>query len=486
MTVIRVSHREELLRQARVARQAAVRRAREDVNAFCEFVLRDEYSGAPIVQAPMHVQWQRILDEEDQTLIWAHVEAGKTQQIGVGRTLFEMGKNPRMRWLILGNTRDGGKKISRLLRSYIENSDELHEVFPHMLPGEPWGENAFNLYGIRHAKDSTVTTSGVHGDFHGSRLDRVLADDILDWENTRTQSLRKDLILWWPMLVGRMTARGKIRVLGNAFHPEDLYHWLAKQPGWNAYRYPVHVNGVPRWPEQWPWERIEKKARELGPLEAQRQLMCVARDDSTARFPRQAIEIGLALGEGTQLCYALTVVPAGYKTYTGVDLGVQKKDKNDPSCLFSIAVDPFGCRNPLNIETGKWSGPEIVRRINDAHRRYQSIIMVENNAAQDYIRQFAVAGSAVPVQGFTTGAQKAHPEFGVESIATEMMNGKWKIPNVGGRCHPEVQAWLDEMLFYSPEAHTGDRLMASWFAREAAVKGNRVVGSVASLNINRR
>jgi hypothetical protein len=27
---------------------------------------------------------------------------------------------------------------------------------------------------------------------------------------------------------------------------------------------------------------------------------------------------------------------------------------------------------------------------------------------------------------------------------------------------------MREMLFYSPEAHTGDRLMASWFAREGA------------------
>ena len=32
----------------------------------------------------------------------------------------------------------------------------------------------------------------------------------------------------------------------------------------------------------------------------------------------------------------------------------------------------------------------------------------------------------------------------------------------------EVLAWIQEMLYYDPEAHTGDRLMASWFAREAA------------------
>ncbi len=39
------------------------------------------------------------------------------------------------------------------------------------------------------------------------------------------------------------------------------------------------------------------------------------------------------------------------------------------------------------------------------------------------------------------------------------------------RLHPEVDAWVNEMLYYDPRSHTGDRLMASWFAREAARQG---------------
>jgi hypothetical protein len=33
---------------------------------------------------------------------------------------------------------------------------------------------------------------------------------------------------------------------------------------------------------------------------------------------------------------------------------------------------------------------------------------------------------------------------------------------------PQIQEWIDEMLYYQPSAHTGDRLMACWMAREAA------------------
>ena len=33
--------------------------------------------------------------------------------------------------------------------------------------------------------------------------------------------------------------------------------------------------------------------------------------------------------------------------------------------------------------------------------------------------------------------------------------------------HPEIAAWIEEMLYYDPLSHAGDRLMASWIAWEA-------------------
>jgi hypothetical protein len=59
-------------------------------------------------------------------------------------------------------------------------------------------------------------------------------------------------------------------------------------------------------------------------------------------------------------------------------------------------------------------------------------MVVENNAAQDYIVQFARHSTAIPVFPFTTGRNKAHPEFGIEGLAVEMSNTKWLIPSKGG------------------------------------------------------
>ena len=48
-------------------------------------------------------------------------------------------------------------------------------------------------------------------------------------------------------------------------------------------------------------------------------------------------------------------------------------------------------------------------------------------------------------------------------------NGAWLIPNdPSGNCPEAVQEFVDQCLDYKPSAHTGDTLMACWFAREEA------------------
>ena len=449
--------------------------ARQSASCCIEYVLRDEETGGRIAQEPIHRAWQRTINENDRTLIWSSVETGKTQQISIGRSLFELGKNPATRIAIVSNTHLQATKIVRSISRYIEDSDPLHEVFPNLRKAEPWTSSQLFIQRPTVSKDPSVQAFGVHGNVLGARIDLLIFDDVLDYENTRTPQLRQELWDWiQATLIGRLTRRAKIVCVGTAFHPDDALHRFSKMSTWHSERYPIlhPKTGQSQWPERWPVHRIEQRRGELGPAEFARQMLCVARDDADARFKQEYIDRALKRGKGRRLAYALESVPDGCHVYTGVDLGVQKHKKSGFTVLFTLLVHPNGDREVINIEAGKWSGPEIVQRIYDTHRRYMSIMIVENNAAQDFLVQFAQEGSAVPIKPFTTGRNKANPEFGVESIATEMASGKWVIPHDdSGHIEPEVQEWVSEMLYYDPKAHTGDRLMASWFAREGARMG---------------
>jgi hypothetical protein len=137
-----------------------------------------------------------------------------------------------------------------------------------------------------------------------------------------------------------------------------------------------------------------------------------------------------------------------------------------------FAIDDKGVwASILQPEPGaveKYDGP-VYNLIVEEDESYVVEDYIVHNA-QDYILQFARAQNAsVPIKAHTTGRNKAHPEYGVESLFVEIQNGAWIIPcDHAGRCHPNVQRWVDACLYYQPDAHVDDVLMASWLAREQA------------------
>lgn len=412
------------------------------------------------------------VDSEDRSFIAGreYVTTHNTVQ-SVARVLWELGRDPSLRVVVISGLQEQADKFLTLVKRYIEQSTELRLVFPHLRPGETWKGNAITVDRPSNAKDFSIqtVTAGSSG-IQGSRIDLLILDDILNFDNTLTPGRRAYMDLWYKNTINtRLTGRSRVWVLGNAFHPDDLYHRLSILPGWEWEKVPVLApNGASNWPDQWPLERIQRKREALGPLVFAQQYLCQARDDAAARFKRDWIERCLERGEGRQLVKAMHVLPPGYRAYTGVDLGLRTREGSDLTVFFTIVVHPNGDREVICIESGRWSGPEIVQRIIDTHDRFGSIIYVESVAAQKFIVDFAAALSSVPVMPFNTGKNKADPLFGFESLAVEMSNAKWIIPNKDGKVHREVEAWLRELLYYDPDAHTGDRAMASWIAREGS------------------
>ena len=506
---------------ARNFRRQRVDLARRDANIFCELVLRDERNGALIRQAPMHMKWQELITGYSRLCIWSHVEGGKTNQVAIGRVLWELGRNPNIRICVVSKTTDMAKKIVRAIGQYISGdgpgSKALREVFPNLRPSRDpsltWTAQSLTVERPVTAKDPSVSATGVEGNIHGSRIDLLVVDDIIDLDNTRTSSKRDAVWSWLRgTAMGRLTAGARVVVMGNAWHPDDAMHRLWKEAGFSRFTFPViDEQGNLSWPEVWPHSRIEEARVDRGPLEFARSLLCVARDDESARFKKEYVAKALAAGQGKRLCknsaelfsdlaaegllreddgtpisvadvaawdsarrLGSSIEPetlGGVRLFTGVDLAVSKQTAADLSAFFTIAVLRDGRRRVVDIRGGRWSGPEIIKRIIDLWRAFSSTFIVENNGTQGYIHQFVAAQAIpVPVIPYRTGAQKADPVLGVEGLAVEFNSDRWIIPcGLDGTRSAETDAWIQDLYEYDPSQHTGDRLMASWFARE----GNR-------------
>lgn len=216
---------------------------------------------------------------------------------------------------------------------------------------------------------------------------------------------------------------------------------------------------------------VENKRREFVVAgEFNRAFMNVPRDDDTSFCKAEWVEKCKRAAHAEGYFDLVSEYRGPNPTFTGVDLAVSPGEESDDTAFFTFEVLPDRRRRILDVEIGKFDGPTIVRKLVAKQRAYNSVVRVENNAAQDFIRQFALQiDASLPVKPHTTGRAKAHPEYGVPGGFAEMSNGAWLIPNdANGRCHPALQKWIDGCLYYAPAKHTDDAVMAWYFAREQA------------------
>lgn len=464
-----MSDREKLIEAAALTEELRVRAAREDSAAFVDLIFG--YASAPFQRA-----WHRDLEDQKRVVLWAPIEHGKTQHLTIGWPTWRLGKDPTARGAIVGATAMSAQKPFSVVKGLIEDPPPLlSRVFPGLQPlrgpREKWTDSQIRVSGAPATqKDYSLQAMGIGGDLLGARLDFAVLDDLLNIENTYTAEQREKTTKWiLAVLLGRMVEGGTVVICGNAWFPDDAMHAM-QHHGFHVIREQAYeetedgqiVEGSALWPEQWPLARLEERREELKTIESWRQLRCIPYASGQGRFDFRWFDKAFELGAGLSF---VDEYHGPYPTFMGVDLGVQQKEKHDKTAFWCMTVAPNGRRRPIQAMEDRLTGPQIVAALKDWHRRYAAVIMVENNAAQDFIRQFA-QDAGVPTRPITTGKQKADPQFGIPSLGVELEQGLWELPK-----EPQMLAWRQQCLNYSPGEHTGDLLMASWFAREAAREG---------------
>lgn len=455
-----------------VARQ--VLRARKDPVEYMKVAAKVE--GAKHIRLnKTHLEWQRLLDAHDRAVLFAPISHGKSQQITRWRVQWELGNNPDLRIAILSSTAKLPKKMLSATKEDITRNPWTRKVFPHLRPAigasKMWKEEAVCVERGDILPDPSIQIFGAHGAILGSRLDLVVIDDLCTLENTLTQGNRDKLYNWISSEVMSRLPRkgGRIWALGHVWHEDDVLHRLSRLEGYATKKYSCYVQDddgkeVPLIPEMWTKKALKLREDELGPTYSQLMLRNKLVDDKAARIKREWFQPCLQRGRGYSFVDHWD--PNDAPTYTGVDLGVRKSGAE--TVMFTVAVMPEGSRRIIDIRHGHWSAPEIVKNLQDVHFRYGSQIAVENNAAQQFIVDFANELATLPVKGHHTGINKRNHQFGVESIGLELSNGKWIIPcDEHLRPVPAVAQWIREAIGYSPTEHMGDFLAACWICREA-------------------
>jgi hypothetical protein len=460
--------------------------ARDDINKFASYCFVAD-DGKHFVQAPHHILLHKVHGESDRQIVWFPVEHGKTQQAKV-LILHEMGKHPDRQYAYISSKQDQANKFVASVGREIVKNPRIKDVFPHLKPQqsatsrayEQWGDTQIRIQGAPPgAKDSSLAAFGIDGQILGSRLHGAILDNILDRANAQTKTRREKILeIIETEVLSRILPGGWVLIIDTAWHIDDALHQLSRRDGWDSVKLDAEVGIVEGdeslWASRFPQDRLEKIRGQMGQVAY----------DRTYRNKPLSASMDLFKAEWLHRCmshnYEFVDRYSGKGVVsTGVDLAVKAGTENDLTVFFTICLDELGRYRVLNILAKKMEAPAIMSTMIDIYRRFHKHagsgrFTVEDNAAQKYILQtmqdkamFNARGGSdaewrhIQLKGYTTTSKKRDEEYGIPSIAVDFEMGRWAVPE-----HPECKSWYDEMFRWSPDAHTGDRLMASWFARE--------------------
>ena len=451
-----------------------------NINIFMEYAFKDE-KGKRIIQGAIHKEIQEHIDICKNRGLkncgilapWGH---GKTEQV-IGRLLDELGKNRNVRAQIICNTDDNAKSRVTSIKKYIEEDREYQAVYPYVKKGsnDDWGKHKLIIQRDSHAKDGTVEAWGITTSGTGSRADLQIFDDPVDMRNAilnpamRPQVKEAFVNVW----LSRLVPEGFRVYIATVWHEDDLTHDLLKNKEWHFLIMKISEDfkriecescfkgnySIPVW-DIWNTQNLKEQFRTIGSRAFERGYRQKALSDEDRTFPHSESIFHWNMR-------ANDIVLPHWARVTGIDPFGQAV------VIFTLAVSPDGRRVPISIKRGKWDPSRTVRELLQDFDDFNSqIIVVENNAAQEAIIQWAREKGRVdmPIIPFCTGKQKADPELGLPSMDVEFENGAWVVPMDGIEetdAENTFNIWRRELRSH-PIAEASDTVMASWFAREGA------------------
>lgn len=316
--------------------------------------------------------------------------AGKSTIGTVAKGIHLLLKNPDLRILIASKTLTQAQGFLRGIKNNFESNATLIEIFgPYYDPNKvaKWDNTEIEvLPRTSRAREASITCVGFEGAVVSKHYDVILADDLVDEDNSRTKQSRDKLKQWVyktldPTLEPpdpSVRHRGEFHALGTRYHFDDLYgHWIANEFKKHHQVIPaLDAEGRSPWPEKFSPEFLDEKRRTQGIIIFESQMQC-----DTKMMKGEIFEYDAC----TMLSPDKWPETSSLRVYMGVDLAIGQQDENDMFAIVVIGLTSDGSGvYVLDFFEGKLRFSDQKKKILEYFERWDPIrIGLETNQYQD-------------------------------------------------------------------------------------------------------
>jgi predicted phage terminase large subunit-like protein len=356
---------------------------------------------------------------------------------------------PNVRILMVSKTATQANKLLGTIRAELRNNPKILEDYGNLIVGK--SDKGNTIWCVRDAdgrklKDPTVEACGVEGAITGGHFDIIIGDDIVDDENTKTESRMEAMENWVFGTIGQLCEPWTQWLMtGTRKHYADIYQSLIENPLWQKkidqaiIKYPTsyeyiysvnedgkeYVSGVKcegksevLWPEKWDIETLLMDRLQTGSILFDRE-----KQNDPSGMKGQFLNVDwLHYYEWSELpeLDELTF-------YIGGDLAISEEEQADET-VFTLAAYSKKERKVYYIDSraGKWDFPTQQEELKKCYTAWtmQGMrahkVLIENNAYQKAMSQQIKKDTWIPAIGVRTDKDKVSKMI---SIAPHFENG---------------------------------------------------------------
>lgn len=357
------------------------KRGLEDLLFFNKYILEHDERRRKYLVPHVHGEWTSWYQTSKARIKMILVPRGcfKSTFFTVGRSLQAIAQDRNHRILIANATLANSQRFLGEIKDHLRKNESYKQLYGEFYDSKlRWNEDEIEVVGRDlGAKEATITAVGVGGNLVSQHYSIIIADDLVNLENSSTRYQADKVIDWWKRAFSLLDYDGEMIIIGTRWSYYELYSWIVE-------KYPqmidTYIRGayLPDGSEYFPELLNKEKLAELRGLQGSYVFSAFYLndpvDEESALIKKEQIKY-YGPGEDRQL-------PKNLNIFTLCDPAVSQEEGADESSILTVGVDDNNDWYVLETRSEKHTVGEFIEQLFAVHSQWKPISMTIETIGQ--------------------------------------------------------------------------------------------------------
>ena len=359
--------KKQILYQALLKKKAL--KGKEDLFYFNKYIIETNENNRKNIVPHVHGEWWEWYKNSKSRIKMILVPRGtfKSTFFTRGLTLWKLVNNKDERILIANATATNARRFLGEIKDVIRYNEEFKALYGDWYDADlKWNEDEFNIKGRSAGiRESAVTAVGVGGNLVSQHYSMIIADDLVNEENSSTKLLADKVIDWWRKSLSLLDPDGEYLIIGTRWSYYELYSYIR-----DTFKEDVDVyikgayneDGSLYFPERLNKQKLKELEKLHGPY------------FFSAFYLNNPVDPESALIKESQIKY-YSSVPRNLLIFSACDPAVSQSVTADYSSITTVGVDPDDNWYVLEVRRGRWTVGELVDNLFSVYKEFEPLNM---------------------------------------------------------------------------------------------------------------